>query len=107
MQAFLESFKTVDEVYQECVKRGIKGVPQDGCKCIIAELLKSEFPERFEGGNEIHVSPDDSYFAGEVLISQPGGGFVGEYILPRVLNDFAMAFDEGQFPDVVKESPNG
>ena len=28
MQAFLESFATVDEVYQECKRRGIKGVPQ-------------------------------------------------------------------------------
>lgn len=108
MQTFLESFNTPEEIAAECRKRGIKGVPQYGCKCIIAELLKSEFPERFEDGNGVAIVPGGSRSDyGEVVVTKPGGGFVGEYILPSAANDFAMAFDEGKFPDLVKESPNG
>jgi len=108
MQTFLESFKTPQEIAAECRKRGIKGVQHKCGECIIAELLKSEFPERFENGNEVLVLPDDGRSdEGEVLISRRGAGFVAEYILPLVANDFAMAFDEGDYPDLIKESPNG
>lgn len=96
MQAFLESFATVDEVYQECKKRGIKGVPTRCTRCVIVELLKSEYPERFETGMRVEVYP---HIRGGVA------AFLDEceeIPLPPVINQLAIAFDEGQYPDLVK-----
>lgn len=98
MQAFLESFATVDEVYQECKKRGIKGVPTRCTGCVIAELLKSEYPERFETGMRVEIYP---HIRGGVVQFIQGG--CSEIPLPQVMNQLALAFDEGMYPDLVKE----
>ena len=107
MQAFLESFATVDEVYQECKRRGIKGVPQQCCHCIVAELLMSEFPDKYlRGSIQVLTNPTfdyDNHSNGEVDI-YAGDMCVAIFILPPTLNAFAVAFDEGKYPDLVKES---
>lgn len=110
MQAFLESFKTPEEIAAECRKRGIKGVPQECCHCIVAELLMSEFPDKYPKGS-IQVVPNPSYDddrdnEGEVQIYSDDK-CLAIFILPPEMNRFALAFDEGQYPDLIKESPNG
>ena len=104
MQAFLESFKTVDEVYQECKKRGIKGHMRCCTACIIVELLQSEYPEHFEGGFVI-VDPDVNSSTGIIGVYKRFKQTI-DLILPPVMNAFALAFDEGKYPDLVKESTN-
>lgn len=104
MQAFLESFNTPEEIAAECRKRGIKGVPLRCGECVVAELLKSEYPERFENGMRVDIHPRRYQQTGVVHLSRNG---CDELVLPSAFNQFAMAFDECQYPDLIKESPNG
>lgn len=101
MQTFLESFKTPQEVYEYCKKKGVKGVPTKRSQCIIAELLKVEYPERFENGESVEVLR----FSGVTRFSRLGKP--NEYFeTPDVIRRFLLKFDEGDYPGLIKESPN-
>lgn len=97
MQAFLESFATVDEVYQECKKRGIKGEMRCANHCIIVALIHDEYPD-FKGW--INVYPRGVTLGGIILTEHCS------YPMSKAMREFTLAFDEGQYPDLVKESTN-
>lgn len=98
MQAFLESFKTPEEVHGYCRAKGVKGVPAKCSQCVIAELLKAEYPERFENGESVEVLR----FSGVTRFSRLGKP--NEYFeTPDVIRRFLLKFDEGQYPDLVKQ----
>ncbi len=100
MQTFLESFRTPQEVYEYCKKKGVKGVPNKCQECVIAELLKAEYPERFDTGQYVNV-------LGTITRHGKDGNELESHGSPKVIREFARGFDLGDYPDLIKESPNG
>lgn len=101
MQTFLESFKTPQEVYEYCKKKGVKGIQYSASKDVFSMLLKAEYPERFENGEQIEVLPHSGitrYKANTLVIEN--------HATPPVIRLFLRKFDEGDYPDLIKESPN-
>ena len=41
---YLHSFKTPDEVKQECIRLGVKGKPSRCQQCVIVRLIEAKFP---------------------------------------------------------------
>ncbi len=100
MQTFLETFTTPGEVYAYCQQKKLKGKLRTCEECIVAVLLKAEYPERFENGEIVSVYP--SRIKGTIFRRNSKWKMIEEVECPAVISRFAMNFDEGMYPDLIQ-----
>lgn len=95
MQTFLESFTSLQNLYEFCIENGIKGHIGNPHTCVICEMIKTQYPERFENGEQITVFPHN-----KIEISR-GTKVISTWEIPPVLSLFAYRFDMGRYPDLL------
>lgn len=92
MQTFLDSFVSVRQVRDYCEKRDLKGKQCDARHCIVVELIRQEFPDL--SGKDVAVK---TATFGTGIIDVGGD----EYVLPEIMNRFAIDFDSGKYPELL------
>lgn len=92
---YLNQFTTPDQLRAECVRLGVKGVPRHCECCVVAEMLK------VETWSPVSINPNQIAECSYVILgteSRP---------LPAHVNAFALAFDRGEYPELVQSTDAG
>lgn len=100
VRAFLDRFRTPDEIRDECVGRGVKGVRGSDCLCPVANLIRDEFPEAWG----VVVQPDLAVTVGVGVLKFVVTTLTFEN---KWVSRFAKAFDAGEYPELECGSDGG
>lgn len=90
---YLNQFESPDAIAEECRRLGVRGLP-DRCECCaVANLVIRRF-----GEVPINIEPCT------VASMASFGIYEGDHFkLPPPVNEFALAFDRGEYPELVQE----
>jgi hypothetical protein len=89
-QAWLEIWKSADEVLADIKARNIKGIPNDCAHCLVARWIRSYWrAPAYVGNKQIDIRTD-----------RVRAGFI-KFPLPRALASIVIRFDRGRWPDLI------
>lgn len=89
---YLNQFKSPDAIAEECRRLGVKGITGDCKCCVVAKLVINRFGEM-----PIYASPSTYGCFAYISFSHDSS-----VTLPPAVNAFALAFDSGEYPDLVE-----
>lgn len=90
---------TPNAVAESLSREALVGKPRDDCGCPVALYLQAVIEEHPRAG----IYHDDHWFA---CVWSKGRGRNAELTvnLPDAVRDFVLAFDRGEYPDLIEET---
>jgi hypothetical protein len=94
-----------EEIAEKLKAAGIKGTPMDECSCALAAYVRLAVPD----ADWVQVEAEYVRVEGRTVgvYGLDGEPFRESFRLPDGAQDFIEAFDRGEYPDLIEETPDG